>query len=120
MNGEFDIWIYLLQVAPALGILAYFAYFSLGKDKENITWLKNQHKIEIDRNDKLNEEIKDLNLYIRENDKENLKMLQEFSSLLERFTAVQKNSNDKIVIEIRNKADEIKNHVDSKINDLKK
>jgi hypothetical protein len=95
-GNEFNIWMYLLQIAPVVAVLGYFAWYNLNKDKDNEKWFKEEVSRLNGVVESKEKEMKELNEYIRENDKENLKILQDFSKLIEESIKKDKINTDKI------------------------
>ena len=69
--------------------------------------------------DKKEEEIKELNAYIRENDKENLEVLSSLNNTMDKLISTISSENDALKEKIVTEAITIKAHIDAKIAELK-
>lgn len=87
----------LLKLSPLVASLSLFIYYLYNKNKElEKTILKKD------------EEIKELNLYIRKNDKDNQVILSQVASTL-----------DKVIEQERSNTEDIKNHIELLIYKIK-
>jgi hypothetical protein len=92
---EIQIYEYLLQVAPALGI-SVFALIYLWK------------------------QYNDLIKYQREQDRNNLALLKELGSVLHSFESASTKDNLEIKQEIKDQAREVKQHIDIRVDELRR
>jgi hypothetical protein len=102
----------LIQQGPLVAVLVGFGigmyrYFTGQIDKRDETIKLKDEQIQ-----KLNDEV-------REDAKENLKLLGEFSNLLDKVLTTTQGTESKVVDTIKASATEVKHHIDTKIIELK-
>jgi len=94
---SFSILKYLADVAPTVLVLGYgyWLMYCLYKDERKIN--------------------NDLQNHIRINEKENLELLKDFSTLLGTISQISNTNTDSIISTIKSEAKDIKQHVDTRI-----
>lgn len=106
---------YLVQNAPALGILLYFAYRKLNDETSNLDWIKEQLKTEKVAREEKDDEISKLNRYIRISEKENLEILSQMNAVIQALTSNIQLTNTKLSSEIQQSVNEMKKYIDEKL-----
>lgn len=109
---DFDIWIYLGQVAPVVVVMAVvgrmmYIYFLAQVEKLEATITIKDKQIEV------------LNEKRSINDRETITTLQHFSSLMDRMMEMQRDGSDNLKDELKEQASSIKVHITNKIIELK-
>ena len=111
-STDFDIWIYLAQVAPVVVVMAVvgrimYIYFTRQLEKLEQT-ISNKDK-----------QIESLNEKRSENDRQTITTLQHFSGLMDRLMEMQRDGSDDLKVELKEHANSIKVHIDAKILELR-
>jgi hypothetical protein len=106
---------YLIQNAPALVVLIYFAYRKLNNEDSNLIWIKEQLTIAQKNSEEKEEEISKLNEYIRNSEKENLEIMSQMNSVIQALTSNVQLTNTKLSLEIQESVKELKQFFDSKL-----
>ena len=103
---------YLIQNAPALAILIYFAYRKLNNEDNNLSWLKDQLKMEQHNNQDKMDMITSLNETMRKSEKENLEIMSQMNEVLTALTTNVKLSNTNLSKELESKLEDLKKYLD--------
>jgi len=117
----------LWQLSPILALMALVIGWLVWKNEKLQTALYDPEKGIIAIKDsqikviaeKKDAEIKEMNEYIRENDKENLEVLSSLNNTMDKLIQTIVTGNDSLKEKLINEATGVKTHVDAKIAELK-
>lgn len=125
--GNFDLLQSLWNLSPILCILVILIAVLIWKiEKMNKTFydpekgiISLKDKQISDLAEKKEEQLRELNDYIRENDKENLEVLSALNNTMDKLILTITSENDILKEKVVSEATSVKTHVDLKITELK-